>query len=59
MTWIVKMTDMYKTVIRKTERKRPLEEPRYRRYEMYFKEMGCEGVAWVHLGVDSDNSWLL
>lgn len=32
---------MYKAVVRKTESKRPLEEPRYRWYEMDLKEMGC------------------
>lgn len=30
VTWIVKMRNMYKAVVRKTERKRPLEEPGYR-----------------------------
>jgi len=30
VTWIVKMRNMYKAVVRKTERKRPLEEPRCR-----------------------------
>jgi hypothetical protein len=30
VTWVVKMRNMYKAVVRKTERKRPFEEPRYR-----------------------------
>jgi hypothetical protein len=30
VTWIVKMINMYKAVVRKIERKRPLEEPWYR-----------------------------
>jgi len=30
VTWVVKMKNMYKAVVRKTERKRPFEKPRYR-----------------------------
>jgi hypothetical protein len=41
----------------KAQRKKPLERPR-RRWEegikMYFREIGWEGVEWIHLFQDRD-----
>jgi hypothetical protein len=47
----------YKIVIRKLEGKKPLRIPRHRwknNIRMDFREIGWEGVDWMHLAQDRD-----
>jgi hypothetical protein len=49
--------NVYRVLVGKPERKRPLERPR-RRWEdgikMDLREIGCEGVEWIYLAQDGD-----
>jgi len=43
---------VYKILVRKPEGKRPLGRPRHRwedNIKMYLKEIGYEGVNWIHV----------
>jgi hypothetical protein len=49
-------------LVRKTEGKRPLERPRCRwedNIRMDLREIGLEGVDWMHLAYDMDQLWAL
>ena len=54
------MRDIYRDLVGKPERKRPLGRPR-RRWEgnikMDFQEVGCGGMDWIELAHDSDRWW--
>jgi hypothetical protein len=51
------MRNAYIILVGKSEGKRPLGRPR-RRWEdnirMCLREIGCEGVGWIHLAQDED-----
>jgi hypothetical protein len=52
-----KMRNAYKILVRKPEGERPLRWPRNRREDntgMDHKEVGWEGMDWMHLNVDRD-----
>jgi hypothetical protein len=55
-------TGVYKILVRKLERKRPLGRPRHR-WEDYIKinlqEVGCEAKAWIDVAQDGDRWWAL
>jgi hypothetical protein len=47
-----KMQIAYKSLVGKSEWKRPVGRRRYRwkdNVKIYFKGTGCEGVDWIHL----------
>jgi hypothetical protein len=50
------MRNLYKILVGKPEDKRPLRRPRHRWEDirMYLKEIGWEGVDWMHLAQDRD-----
>jgi hypothetical protein len=54
------MIDVYKILVGKSEGKRPLRQPRHR-WEDYIKmdirEIGWEGVYWMHLAHDRYHWW--
>jgi hypothetical protein len=48
---------VYKVLVGKLERKRPLERPRRRwddNIKMYLQEVGCGGIEWIELTWDRD-----
>jgi hypothetical protein len=49
--------NVYRVLVGKPEEKRPFRRPR-RRWEdgikIYFREIGCGGVEWIHLAQDRD-----
>jgi hypothetical protein len=50
-----KMKNTYKILVEKSEGKRPLRIPRRRREDnitMFLKEIGREGVDWIHVAQD-------
>jgi hypothetical protein len=51
------MRNLYNILVGKREGKRPLGRPR-RRWEdnirLYLREIGWEGVEWIHLALDRD-----
>jgi hypothetical protein len=52
-----KMRNAHRILIRELERKRPLGRPRYRwedKIRMELREMGWEGLDWIHLAQDRD-----
>jgi hypothetical protein len=52
----LEFTSAYKILVRKPERKRPLGGPRYRWKDIRIdiREIGWEGMAWIHLVQDRD-----
>jgi 3-oxoacyl-ACP reductase-like protein len=54
---------MYKTLVGKPERNRPIGRPRHRwevNIRMDLKEIGCENVDWIcglHIAQDRDQWW--
>jgi hypothetical protein len=49
-------------LLRKPEKKRPLQRPRYEwedNISMDFRVTGCENVDWMHLAQDRDLWWAL
>jgi hypothetical protein len=47
----------YKTLMRKPEGKKPLGKPKIKweyNIKMDLREIGCEGVDWMHLAQDRD-----
>jgi hypothetical protein len=56
------MTNQHTVVVGEPEEKRPLGKPR-RRWEdnirMDLKEIGWEGVDWMHVAQDGDQWWAL
>jgi hypothetical protein len=51
------MRNAYKVLVRKSEGKRPLGRPRYKwgnDVRMDLREIGWEGVDWMHLAQDRD-----
>jgi hypothetical protein len=51
------MINAYKSLVRKSEGKRPLGRPRRRledNIRMYHKEIGWEGMDWSHVAQDKD-----
>jgi hypothetical protein len=56
------MRDTEKSLVVKPEGKGPLEEPRHRcenNIKMDLKEIGWEGMDWIHLTQDRDQWWAL
>jgi hypothetical protein len=53
---------VYRVLVGKPERRRPLERPR-RRWEDIIKmdlhEVGCGGMDWIELAQDRDRWWAL
>jgi hypothetical protein len=48
---------MYRFLVGKLERKRPLGRPRHRwedNIKMVLQEVGCRGVDWIELAQDRD-----
>jgi hypothetical protein len=51
---------VYKLLVGKLERKRPLGRPRHKwedRIRMDLREIGLEGVDWIRLAQDRDRWW--
>jgi hypothetical protein len=56
------MTNAYNILVRKPEGKGPLGRPRYRwedNIRMNLREIGWDGVDWMHLSQDRDLWWAL
>jgi hypothetical protein len=56
------MRNAYNILIGEPEGKRPLGRPRHRwedNIKMDLKEMGWEGVDWLHVAEDRDQWWAL
>jgi hypothetical protein len=56
------MRNVYKIFVRKPKRKRPPSIPRNRWHDnirMDLKEIGLQGVDWIHLAQDRDQWWSL
>ena len=52
-----KGSGVYRVLVGKPERKRPVVRPRYRRdnnIKMDFQELGCWGMDWIELAQDRD-----
>jgi hypothetical protein len=57
MRRVGEMRNAYKILVGKPEKKRPLERPKSRwedNMRMYVREIGWEGVDWIHLAQDRD-----
>jgi hypothetical protein len=53
---------VYRVLVGKPERKRPLGRPRHRwedNNKMDLKEMGCGGMDWIDLAQDRGRYWAL
>jgi hypothetical protein len=68
MRWVVheacmgQMRNAYKILVGKPEEKRPLGRPWHRledNIKMDLREMGFEGVDWIHMAHDRDWWWAL
>jgi hypothetical protein len=49
------MRNACKVLVGKSEQRRPLWSPAHRwkkNVKLYFREIGCEGVNWIHLAQD-------
>jgi len=56
------MRNAYNILVGKRERKRPLGRPGHRledNIRMNLREIGWEGVDWIHLAQDRDKWWAL
>jgi hypothetical protein len=56
------MRNAYDILVGKPEGKRPLGRPRHRwedNIRMNLREIGWEGVDWIHLAQDRDQWWAL
>jgi hypothetical protein len=53
---MVAIRNVYKILVGKSEGKRPLVRPRHRWEDIriHLKEIGWEGVNWIHLAHDMD-----
>jgi hypothetical protein len=48
---------VYRVLVGKPERKRPLGRPRFRwedNIKMHLQEVGCRGMGWIELAQDRD-----
>ena len=60
---VVERRSLYRVLVGKPERMKPLVRPR-RRWEgdnikMDLQEVGCEGMDWIELAQDRDRWWAL
>jgi hypothetical protein len=54
--------NVYRVLVQKPERKRPLGRPRHRwedNIKMYLREIGRVGMDWIYLAQDRDRWWAL